>query len=442
MTYDEAVEKINSLLVFGSKPGLERVSELVRRTGSPDKKLRFVHVAGTNGKGSVCASIASILTEAGYKTGLFISPFVIEFRERFQINGEMIPYRTLADIVEEIFPVVEKMKEEGKIITEFEMVLAVALKWYETEQCDVVVLETGLGGRFDATNIIDTPLASVIMSISLDHTAILGDTCEKIAFEKCGIIKPGGVTVLYGDQPEGVFEVVKKAADERNNRLVVADPNFASKTDSGLWGSRFVFDDGRGRALTLTTPLIGDHQLKNAAAALCTIGVLRERGLEISDEAAEKGLAKVSFPARLELLSEDPVVLLDGAHNPGGAGALSAAIKEHLAGSKKIAVVGMLADKDVHTALSMLIPLFDHVVAVQPDNPRAMTAEALAEIVREYGVSCEVCHDYGRAYELAAKRRSELSSGEDRAAIVVFGSLYLASDMRRVILGASEDTNA
>ena len=442
MTYNEAVEKINSLLVFGSKPGLERVSELVQRIGSPDKKLKFVHVAGTNGKGSVCAGVSSVLTEAGYKTGLFISPFVIEFRERFQINGEMIPYQTLADIVTEIFPVVEKMKSEGKIITEFEMVLAVALKWYEMEHCDVVVLETGLGGRFDATNIIDTPLASVIMSISLDHTAILGDTCEKIAFEKCGIIKQGGVTVLYGDQPEGVFEVVKKAAAERENRLVIAAPCFVSKTDSGLWGSGFVFDNGKGRALKLTTPLIGDHQLKNAAAALCTIDVLRERGFEISDEAVEKGFAKISFPARLELLSENPTVLLDGAHNPGGAGALSAAINEHLSGRKKVAIVGMLADKDVHTALSMLVPLFDHVVAVQPDNPRAMTAEALSEIVKEYGISCEVCHDYGRAFGLAIKRSSELSDDKEQAAVVVFGSLYLASDMRRVILDWLEETHA
>ena len=418
------------------------MSELIQRIGSPDKKLKFVHVAGTNGKGSVCASLASILTQAGYKTGLFISPFVIEFRERFQINGEMIPYQTLADIVEEVFPVVEQMKNEGKIITEFEMVLAAALKWYEMEQCDVVVLETGLGGRFDATNIISTPLASVIMSISLDHTAVLGDTCEKIAFEKCGIIKPDGVTVLYGDQPEGVFDVVKKAAAERNNRLVIACPHFASRLDSGLWGSRFVFDDGEGKPLTLTTPLIGGHQLKNAAAALCTVRVLRERGLEIPDEAIETGLAGVKFPARLELLSEEPVVLLDGAHNPGGAAALSAAINEHLAGRKRVAVVGMLADKDVHAALSMLVPLFDYVAAVQPDNPRAMTAEALAKIVSEYGVPCEVCHDYPAAYETALKRASELSAGEEQAAVVVFGSLYLASDMRRVILNNAEGANA
>ena len=241
MNYDEAVKTINSLLVFGSKPGLERVGELAERIGSPDKNLKFVHIAGTNGKGSVCAYISSVLREAGYKTGLFISPFVLEFRERFQIDGEMIPKQELADIVSEIYPVVLEMKDEGKIITEFEFVFAVALKWYEKCRCDVVVLETGLGGRFDATNIIGTPLASVIMSISLDHTAILGDTCEKIAFEKCGIIKPDGITVLYGDQPDGVFEVVRKAAAERNNRLIIADTGSADVISSDLSGSEFSF---------------------------------------------------------------------------------------------------------------------------------------------------------------------------------------------------------
>ena len=184
MTYKEAVEKIDSLLVFGSKPGLERVGELIKRIGSPDKKLKFVHTAGTNGKGSTCVLIANTLKCAGYKTGLFISPYVLEFRERFQINGEMIPEEKLCEIVEKLFPVVEEMKAEDKIITEFEFVFAIAMYWYAEEKCDVVVLETGLGGRFDATNIINTPLVSVITSISLDHTAILGDTYEKIAFEK------------------------------------------------------------------------------------------------------------------------------------------------------------------------------------------------------------------------------------------------------------------
>ena len=433
MTYNEAVEKINSLLVFGSKPGLERVRELVDRAGKPDKKLRFVHIAGTNGKGSVCAYLSSILREAGYKTGLFISPFVLEFRERFQINGEMIPEQTLADIVEELWEIVAAMKDEGKIITEFELVLAVALKWFEKERCDVVVLETGLGGRFDATNIIDTPLASVIMSISLDHTAILGDTCEKIAFEKCGIIKPDGSTVLYGEQPEGVYEVVKKSAEEKSNRLYIADISSAKCIGSGLEGSVFRFKSDLlfdGRETELYTPLIGAHQIKNAVAALYAVATLKERGLEISDDAVMHGLAETEFPARAELLKKQPVVLLDGAHNPGGAAALSELIKTCLDRKYKVAVAGMLADKDVRTALSLLVPMFDRVIAVSPDNPRAMSAEKLAETVRSFGVPAEAEQDLEAAY----KKASALAQ-ENHGAAVIFGSLYLASDMRRIILG-------
>jgi len=439
MEYQRAVEIINSLLVFGSKPGLERIRELVDRIGAPDRSLRFVHVAGTNGKGSVCAYVSSVLRSAGYKTGLFISPFVIEFRERFQINGEMIPKEKLSAIVEEVYPVVEQMKAEGKIITEFEMVLAVALKWFAEEQCDVVVLETGLGGRFDATNIIDTPLVSVIMSISKDHTAILGDTVEQIAFEKCGIIKTGGTTVLYGEQPEGVYPVVQKAAQQRGNRLLTAHTDSIRKVlSTGLDGSEFVFASeclNHGRELCVHIRLIGEHQLKNAAAALYTVALLREKGFNLSDTAIQNGMADAVFPARLELLKKNPVVLLDGAHNPGGAAALSKAIRDNLQNYDKTAVVGMLGDKDVKTALSELIPLFNRVIAVSPDNPRAMPAEELATIVSGFGVPVEVEHSYERAWQRA------LLYAEDHepSAVVMFGSLYLASDLRRIALSCYSD---
>lgn len=434
MTYQESVDIINSLLVFGSKPGLERVQELCERLGSPHKRLRFVHVAGTNGKGSVCAYLARILQEAGFKTGLFISPYVLEFRERFQINGQMIPPQELADIVEQVYPVVLQMKAEDKIITEFEMVLAVALCWYAKEQCDVVVLETGLGGRFDATNIIPTPLASVIMSISLDHTAVLGDTVEKIAFEKCGIIKPQGVTVLYGDQPQGVEAVVRRAAAAKNNRLVIADTASVSVLQCGLSGTEFSFRaaayDGEPHCYRI--PLLGQHQLNNAAAALYTVAVLRQRGLSISEEAVIKGLASTQFPARLELLQKEPPVLLDGAHNPGGGAALAAAVQTYLSGYRKIAVVGMLADKDVRTVLGGLLPLFDEVITLTPPNPRAMSAGELAELVRSMGIPAEPQQDYRTAVNLALHKAQSPDT-----AVVAFGSLYLASSLRPLFIEAA-----
>lgn len=431
MTYKTARKTIEDLLVFGSKPGLERIGELMERLGSPEKMLRFAHIAGTNGKGSVCAYLSSILQQAGYKTGLFISPYVVDFRERFQINGEMIPEERFSELVEMIYPVVEQMKKEGKIITEFEMVFAVAIAWFCREKCDVVVLETGLGGRFDATNIIDTPLASVITSISLDHTAVLGDTCEKIAFEKSGIIKPDGVTVVYGDQPEGVLDVITSAAKEKNNKLIVVGKDDVQKLSSSLDGSRFRFhapdyDDDLKKQYQI--PLLGAHQLKNAATALHTVAALRSRGLYIPEAAVCDGLKNAFMPARLEVFSKEPAVILDGAHNPGGAAALRDAVNELLPERRRFGIVGMLADKDVRGALSELVPLFDRLVTVTPDNPRAMAASELAELINDLGGNAEPENDLEKAY----KKALSFASPED--AVVIFGSLYLASDMRRVIL--------
>lgn len=427
MTYNEAVEKINSLLVFGSQPGLERIGELVQRLGSPDKKLRFVHIAGTNGKGSTCSLIAAALHEQGYKTGLFISPYVLEFRERFMINGEMIPPQTLADIVEEIYPLVETMKSEGKIITEFEFVFAVALVWYAREKCDIVILETGLGGRFDATNIIDCPLASVITSISLDHTKILGDTYAKIAFEKCGIIKQDGITVAYADQHPDALEMIKNTAAERNNEFILADSTRARLLHEGLDGLSYIiqFD---GNMLELSLHLTGEHQVKNSVTALCTIGALRKKGIAVSDDAIIRGFASVSFPARMELLSTDPVVLLDGAHNPGGAQALAHALKQYIPGKRKVGIVGMLADKDIDTALGELLPLFDEIITVAPDNPRKMPASLLAEKVSAYCGKVQSFDDLHEAYSYALSH-----TGIDDA-LIIFGSLYLASSMRKIII--------
>ena len=237
MTYRDAVHKINSLLRFGMKPGLERIQALLDRMGNPQKQLKFVHVAGTNGKGSACALLSSVLREAGYRTGLFTSPYITDFRERFQINGEEIPEETLARILGRLMPMVEEMAERGEVITEFELITALAFQWFYEEKCDVVVLEVGLGGRFDATNVIDTPLAAVIMSISLDHTAILGDTVEQIAFEKCGIVKEGGDVVLYPDQEEGVYGVVAHAVQNHNGRLVLPSPSSVREVSSSIEGT-------------------------------------------------------------------------------------------------------------------------------------------------------------------------------------------------------------
>lgn len=423
MNYIEAVEKINSFLAFGIKPGLERIRELADRIGAPYKEMKFVHIAGTNGKGSTCAMISETLTKAGYKTGRFISPYVLEFRERFMIDGKMIPGQTLADFTEEILPYTEDMRKEGKIITEFEFIFALALLWYSREKCDIVVLETGLGGRFDATNIIDTPLCSVITSISLDHTAILGDTYEKIAFEKCGIIKPDGICVAYGKQDANALNVIKESAKSKNNRLIIADGDSAEIIKADICGTVF-----RYKGLEISIRLPGDHMVRNAVTALETVFALRDRGINIPDNIIKESFGSVTFPARMEIISKKPLIIVDGAHNPDGAKALSEALKKYIPERRKTGIVGMLADKDVSTSLSCLVPLFDKIYTVEPDNPRKMTAGRLAQTISPFCDDITPCTDLKAAYKEA---RSQL--GEDEA-LIIFGSLYLASDMRRIAL--------
>lgn len=256
MTYSQAVEKINSLLKFGSRPGLDRIETLLDKMGRPQDKTKFIHVAGTNGKGSVCTILSGVLRAAGYKTGLFLSPFIIDFRERIQIDGEMIPEQALCEITGEIMPLVEEMAAQDEIITEFELVTAIAFEWYARSRCDAVVLETGLGGLLDCTNVIGTPLASVVTSISLDHTAVLGGTLEEIAFQKAGIIKPEGKTVFYPQQEE-VNRVILDAAKQRHNDFYNASDYLPELVSTSVKGTKMRF---KGQELSL--PLIGAHQLK------------------------------------------------------------------------------------------------------------------------------------------------------------------------------------
>lgn len=421
MTYSQAVEKINSLLKFGSRPGLDRIETLLDKMGRPQDKTKFIHVAGTNGKGSVCTILSGVLRAAGYKTGLFLSPFIIDFRERIQVDGEMIPERSLCEITEDIMPLVEEMAAQDEIITEFELVTAIAFEWYARSRCDVVVLETGLGGLLDCTNVIGTPLASVITSISLDHTAVLGGTLREIAFQKAGIIKPGGKTVFYPQQEE-VNRVILEAVKERHNEFYDASDYIPELVSTSVKGTKLRF---KGRDLPL--PLIGAHQLKNAAAALAAIAALRG-GLAIPDTAVEEGFANAFIPARLELLNDNPLVLLDGAHNPGGMKALSGAVKTYCGGKNTVCIIGMLRDKDSVTSLSYIKGLFSTVIALSPDNPRAMPAEELSQEARAYFDMVIPMHDK----EHAVKRAFELA-GED-GAVVVCGSLYLAAELRPILI--------
>ncbi|QAT50131.1 bifunctional folylpolyglutamate synthase/dihydrofolate synthase [Caproiciproducens sp. NJN-50] len=419
MTYEEAVRKIESLQQFGSRPGLERIRGLMGRLGNPQDGLRFVHVAGTNGKGTTCALLASVLCRAGYRTGLYLSPHLSDFRERMQIDGEMISHSDLASLAGRVFPEIEEMESQGEMITEFEAVTAMAFLWYADKACDLVVLEVGLGGRLDATNVIQKPLVSVITSISLDHTKILGDTVEQIALEKCGIIKEGGVTVSYPDQKPGAAETIRRTSMERHNRLVETAVSGVRELSTDLFGTELSWN-----GIRLHLPFLGEHQVKNAVTALAVLDVLRNSGYSIPEEAVKQGFSEAVFPARFEVLSRSPLVILDGAHNPDGTAALASAVRQYLPGRGLIAVMGMLKDKDVDAALKNLSGLFSYVITTEPSSPRAMSAHELAERWRRLGIPAEPAAGQDEALRMAHGRLS--SNG----ALLICGSLYLAGAVR------------
>lgn len=424
MTYEQAIEKIHSLLTFGSRPGLERMRELLNRLGNPQDKLKFIHVAGTNGKGSTCAVLSAVLTAAGYKTGLFISPYITDFRERIQINQQMISKETLTAAVEATFPVLEQLRSEGIVITEFEYVNALEFYIHAQEQCDIVVLETGMGGLLDCTNVIRPPLCAVITAIGLDHTAILGDTIEKIAAQKCGIIKSGSAAVTSKQCAEAM-QVIEPACQERGVPLIKGEALNLEPLEMSLAGSRFSLD-----GTEYTIGLSGAHQLDNAAAALSVLFYLRnKKQLHFTENDLKTGLKNAKNPARLELLSDNPIVLLDGAHNPNGIEALENAIKQFLSGKKITCVMGMLADKDIDSSIQLLGGLFERVYTVPVNNPRALDENSLAE---KFKAVYQDVTAFASPFA-AIDRAAEVAKAEN-GAVLICGSLYLAGEIRPYLL--------
>ena len=418
MDYKEALAYIDGVAWFGSKPGLSRVTELLHALGDPQDRLKFVHIAGTNGKGSCAAMLASVLKAAGYKTGLFTSPYLYRFNERMQINGEEIGNEVLADIVTRVSVPAEKMEDHP---TEFELMTAAAMLWYAEAGCDIVVLETGLGGRFDATNVISRPEVSVIMNIGLDHTKVLGDTVEQIAAEKAGIIKPGCPCVLY-QQSESVTRVIRDRCAETGSALTVADFSAIKTEFDRLEGQVFTY---KGDAYAI--PLLGAHQRKNAAVVIEATEVLRRRGWKLPQEDVEHGLYAVSWPARFEPVSEEPYFIVDGGHNPQCAQAIARSLERYFPGKKILFLMGVLADKDFEGICDALLPLARRICAVTPDSPRALAADKLCErLANEYHFTA--AKPYGSVAD--ALKAVLAAAGEDDV-ICVCGSLYMIGEARR-----------
>ncbi len=411
MNYKQATEYIDSFLMFGSKLGLTRITKLLSDLGNPQDSLKFIHIAGTNGKGSTAYYCESVLRHAGYKVGMFVSPYIVDFRERFQINSQMIPERDLCDIVARIKAICDKYPKD-ELPTEFEIVTAIGMVYFAEQKCDMVVLEVGLGGRLDSTNVIKTPDVCAITSLSLDHTQYLGETIDKIAYEKGGIIKAGAPVVLYPEQETLAFETIKKICSERNSKLII--PSLAKTLKKSIFGETIEFD---GLEFRLAIP--GDKQKYNASVA---ITALRECSLELDDEQIVKGIESAKIPARLEVLSTNPKVLLDGAHNPDGVVMLEHTLGEYF--DFPIGIIGMMKDKDIDKVLEKIAPKFSKIYTVTVDNPRSESAQELAKSVKKYCADVQACESVDSAIALAQK------TGKD---FCVCGSLYLCSQARKIL---------
>ncbi len=415
------LEKIHSLDKFGSRPGLDRIKTLLDILGNPQDELKFIHVAGTNGKGSTCALLSRVLTEAGHKTGLFISPFIVDFRERIQINGEMISEEILSDAVEKTFPIVEKLRAEGCIITEFEYVMALEFYIHRNARCDVVVLETGMGGLLDCTNVIKPPLCSVITKIGLDHTAVLGNTIEEIALQKCGIIKSGSPAVISA-QDKRAMAVIEKNCSDKNVRLIKSGNIKINVKSETIRATEFEYKN-----LNLSIPFLGEHQLENAKTALACLEVVKQF-FNIPDEALVNGFKKAKNPARFELLSEKPMIILDGAHNPDGISALKKAVEKYNPKKSAILILGMLSDKDSESSIKILKGVFDTVFTVPVNNPRTLGSKTLAQKCLPYFKEVRAFEDVHKALLNAVS-----SAEKNDSLLVIAGSLYLAGEIRPLI---------
>ena len=419
MNAQQAIEYIHSFFWKGSIPGLSRTEELLRRMGNPEKKLKFVHIAGTNGKGSTAAMTASILQKAGYRTGLYTSPYIYRFNERIQVNGEQIADEDVASVTEYVKQFAEAMEEKP---TEFELVTAIGFEYFARQNCDIVVLEVGMGGALDSTNVIDTPEVAVITNIGLDHTDYLGDTVEKIAETKAGIFKPGGHAVIYrgSESVEAVFEHI---CAQRNVSLKKADFHSLVLRSRSLEGQ--VFDCGNRKELFL--PLLGDHQLHNAAVVLSIADTLKEIGWNITEAHIRDGIRDVFWPGRFDIVGKDPLFIIDGGHNPQCIDALVVNIQDYLAGRKIIALTGVLADKDYGEMYRPMMPYIQEFVCITPPNPRKLEAPELAEHLRRVGATATPCETIAQGVQTAMEK-----AGKD-GVILCFGSLYTIGDIKNAL---------
>ncbi|MGL5345988.1 MAG: bifunctional folylpolyglutamate synthase/dihydrofolate synthase [Peptostreptococcaceae bacterium] len=428
MNYQESLTYIEETHKFGVRLGLDNISKLLELLGNPQDNLNIIHVAGTNGKGSTCSFISSVLKESGYKVGLYTSPFLETFTERIRVNGINIPEEEVARIVTIIKEKIEQMVSEGySYPTEFEIVTAMAFYYYNEQNVDYVALEVGLGGRYDATNVIKKSDVSVITSISLDHIGILGDTVEKIAYEKGGIIKDNGVAIVY-DQSEEVKDVIKDICREKNAKYIEAKFEDIIVKKSDIYSQKYDCTIMEDRYEDLEIKLIGDHQINNSILALNVIKYLKENNnINITEETIRKGLINTKWPGRIEKIKEEPIFIIDGAHNEDGARSLAKSIEKNFKGKELTLLIGMLEDKDIDGVLDILMPNFSKVITTTPDNPRAINCNVLKEKISKYVDNVIAKPEIEEAVEYT------LNNATKEDIIISAGSLYMIGTVRTLV---------
>ena len=416
MNYEEALEYIHSINWEFCKPGLERIEKLCQGLDNPQNSLKFIHVAGTNGKGSFCAMLSSVLTEAGYKTGLYTSPYIKFFNERMAINGESISNSELVAITEKVKMVADKMEEKP---TEFELVTAIALEYFKQNNCDYVILECGLGGRLDSTNIVDTTVLSVITGISLDHVSILGDTIEKIAYEKAGIIKEG-IPCLWCGKDANAREVIKQRASQQNSKLFDVNHNNIKIKEATLNGTIFDFENHKN----VKIKLLGTYQPINASNVLKAIEILRSMGISVDDCHVLKGLEKARWSARFERILDTPTMIFDGGHNAEGVFSAVESIEKYFPNERVYIITGVMKDKDYNIIAKRVSQVADKVYTVTPDNPRALNAKDYAQVYSSLGIDSHPFDDIMSAVKACVSEASQ-----NNKSIICLGSLYMYKEL-------------
>lgn len=429
MDYTAALDYIHSRNKFGIKLGLDNITALLNSMGSLQNELKFIHIAGTNGKGSTSSMLSHALCACGYKTGLFISPYVVRFNERIQINNQYIPNHRLAEITQSVSRQIERNTQQGIAPpSEFEVITAIAVQYFYEEAVDIIVWETGMGGRLDATNVIETNLLSIITSISHDHKEHLGDNLAQIAYEKACIIKSGRPCVLMHQSPE-VENVICKKALEMSADVHIASAEDLRVIESSYTRQKILYDQKH----LISLPLAGQYQLRNLACVLKALEVLHEQGIYIQFKVAIEGIEKMHFPGRFEVLSSQPLVIIDAAHNEEGVQMLNENIRSFFGDKDVVLFVGKLRDKDFSSSFIELLQNKRQIYTLTPPNERAMSAEALSDfIAANYGIQAT-------PISIDSIPRYIDNAPQNKTVYVVAGSIYLISAVRAALLTAKHD---